>query len=133
MTTRGSRRARSSSRRAARTVSRAGLCWAWPYNFTSVGVPWWPALIFRTQAYLKPCHGRDDLAAKGLQRRQVRDVGHVEDQMLEPERGQGASLRDHAVGCVASRHDPDGVERGALDRSVGPPDRLAVAAQHVEL
>lgn len=44
---------------------------------------------------LQPGHRRDNVAAKGLQRRELMHIGHIENRLLNPNRGQGLALFNH--------------------------------------
>ena len=70
---------------------------------------------------------------KDLQRRDVLGIGHIEDDVLNAQLGQGAALFDHVGRAHLARRQMNGVEGGFLDRGVIPTNRVAVLLQHVQL
>jgi hypothetical protein len=76
---------------------------------------------------------RDDLLAERFERADRLGVGHVDDDVLDALVGLAAERRDHVRRPLPARAQVSLQQRGLLDLLVGPPHRLAVAAQDLEL
>src|SRR5262249_4188111 len=79
----------------------------------------------------------DDLRAQQLEGHRIRHRSHADDRLVEAQRRHMREPLDRARGrqrpSGAVTRDAHAVERGLLDLFVGPAQRLAVSAQHVEL